>query len=172
MSCECERNKPLMERRSFLNKIVFGVGGIIGTVLSLPLIMAMLDPVLRDRGEKWRQVADLSEFKPGETKMVKFKNASPYNWGKKIADTAAYLRQEPDGGFIAFSVNCAHLGCPVRWEQRSELFLCPCHGGVYYKDGSRAAGPPPRGLYTYPVRVQGNHIEIQTSSLPITDINA
>jgi len=73
MSCECERNKPLMERRSFLNKIVFGVGGIIGTVLSLPLIMAMLDPVLRDRGEKWRQVADLSEFKPGETKMVKFK---------------------------------------------------------------------------------------------------
>ena len=49
--------------------------------------------------------------------------------------------------FQVFAINCAHLGCPVRWFPESRLFMCPCHGGVYYEDGSRASGPPPRGLY-------------------------
>ena len=43
--------------------------------------------------------------------------------------------------FQVFAVNCAHLGCPVRWFPQSSLFMCPCHGGVYYRDGSRASGP-------------------------------
>jgi hypothetical protein len=30
--------------------------------------------------------------------------------------------------------------------------MCPCHGGVYYEDGSYASGPPPRGLYEYDIR--------------------
>ena len=68
-------------------------------------------------------------------------------------------------------MNCAHLGCPVRWEEKPELFMCPCHGGVYYKDGSRAAGPPPRGLYTYPIRIVKNQVEIETQAIPITNIN-
>ena len=54
--------------------------------------------------------------------------------------------------FQVFAINCAHLGCPVRWFPESGLFMCPCHGGVYYDDGARASGPPPRGLYR--VRVQ------------------
>jgi Rieske Fe-S protein len=35
----------------------------------------------------------------------------------------------------------------VEWFQESGLFMCPCHGGVYYANGERASGPPPRGLY-------------------------
>ena len=45
------------------------------------------------------------------------------------------------------AVNCAHLGCPVSWFPQSGLFMCPCHGGVYYANGDRASGPPPRGLF-------------------------
>jgi menaquinol-cytochrome c reductase iron-sulfur subunit len=50
--------------------------------------------------------------------------------------------------------------------------MCPCHGGVYYKDGSVAAGPPPKSLVQYPVRINKNAIEIQTSAIPITNISA
>jgi menaquinol-cytochrome c reductase iron-sulfur subunit len=45
--------------------------------------------------------------------------------------------------------------------------MCPCHGGVYYADGTVAAGPPPHSLYQYPVRIRGNVIEIHTEALPI-----
>ena len=50
--------------------------------------------------------------------------------------------------FLVLSVNCAHLGCPVTWFPQSGLFMCPCHGGVYYANGEHASGPPPRGCFT------------------------
>jgi menaquinol-cytochrome c reductase iron-sulfur subunit len=46
--------------------------------------------------------------------------------------------------------------------------MCPCHGGVYYKDGTVAAGPPPLPLPRYPVRVVNGDVQIQTSPIPIT----
>lgn len=174
MGCDCENNetKETLSRRSFLSKLSVGIGAIIGTVLAFPLITAMLDPVTRETGKKWRQIGMASNFEEGNTQLVTFKNASPYKWSGKIAQSAAYIRKEENGEFVAFSVNCSHLGCPVRWEEKPGLFMCPCHGGVYYKDGSRAAGPPPRGLYKYPVRISGEHLEIQTDEIPITDITA
>lgn len=159
-------------RRKFFTKIILSVGGLVGTVLALPLLTAMLDPVTRRKERVWREVGKTGDFTEGETTMVTFENASPYKWSDTIARTAAYLRREPGDKFTAFSINCAHLGCPVRWEAKAELFLCPCHGGVYYKDGSRAAGPPPKGLSTYPVRVKGGVVEIETTAIPITNMSS
>ena len=56
--------------------------------------------------------------------------------------------------FLVLAVNCAHLGCPVEWFPESGLFMCPCHGGVYYANGERASGPPPRGLFRCVYRVK------------------
>ena len=179
MSCECENdNEPkdvapdiLFGRRGFMTKITVAVGALVGTVMAIPFVSAMVDPVIRKKGTTWREIGQLSEFNVGETRIVSFRNASPYKWESKISYSAAYVRREENDKLTAFSVNCAHLGCPVRWVPKSELFLCPCHGGVYYKDGSRASGPPPRGLYTYPVRIQNNKVEIETEALPITNIS-
>jgi menaquinol-cytochrome c reductase iron-sulfur subunit len=49
----------------------------------------------------------------------------------------------------------------------AEIFLCPCHGGVYNKDGSNAAGPPPKKLNRYPIRINNSIIEILTSPVPM-----
>ena len=84
--------------------------------------------------------------------------------------TAAWLRRTDASEFVAFAVNCTHLGCPVKWLTDASLFMCPCHGGVYYKDGSVAAGPPPRPLPQYPVRVRNGQVEILASPLPLTSI--
>ncbi|MEJ2053240.1 MAG: Rieske (2Fe-2S) protein [Calditrichaceae bacterium] len=97
-------------------------------------------------------------------------HASPLPWSGKVSETASWLRRVSDNSFIAFSINCAHLGCPVRWIEDAELFLCPCHGGVYNKDGSYAAGPPPHGLRKYPVRVRDGNVEIEASAIPITNL--
>ena len=172
MSCNCEEQQNVVSKEEAVNRITVAIGGFIGTILAFPLITAMLDPVTRKKGTIWRVVGNLSDFEVGKTKMVSFENASPYQWGTKISYSAAYVRREQNNKLTAFSVNCAHLGCPVRWVEKSELFLCPCHGGVYYKDGSRAAGPPPRGLYTYPIRIVNNQVEIETQAIPITNISS
>ncbi len=65
-----------------------------------------------------------------------------------------------------FAINCAHLGCPVRWYPQSGLFMCPCHGGAYYADGSRASGPPPRGLFEYDYKLEAGQIWIKAGQVP------
>ena len=56
----------------------------------------------------------------------------------------------------------------MRWVEEAQLFMCPCHGGVYYKDGEVAAGPPPKALVQYEVRLNNDVIEMRTAPVPIT----
>jgi len=84
------------------------------------------------------------------------------------AKAGAWLRREAAEKFTAFSVHCTHLGCPVRWIPGANLFMCPCHGGVYYRDGTVAAGPPPRPLFRYDVRLVRGRVQIRASAVPIT----
>jgi menaquinol-cytochrome c reductase iron-sulfur subunit len=68
--------------------------------------------------------------------------------------------------FEVFAANCTHLGCPVRWFEESQLFMCPCHGGVFYANGGYAAGPPPRGLYVYEHKIENGELKIRAGLLP------
>lgn len=172
MSCNCENEKTDKGRRSFLKKITFGMGGLIGAFLSVPIIDAVLEPVVGNRKKEWRKVGSSSDFKVGEMKHVKFRNASTYDWSKKIEESEAYIRRNKDNELIAFKVNCSHLGCPVRWQEGPQLFLCPCHGGSFYADGRRAAGPPNRPLYQYEVRENAGVVELRTGRIPITNMDA
>lgn len=173
MSCNCdqENNKDLIDRRSFLTKLIGGIVAFIGTFLSLPLLINLFEPMTKNKTGVWRKVGKLADFPVGETKKVTFKNASRYDWSSKISNSAAYIRRGDSDELTAFSVNCSHLGCPVRWEQTPEMFFCPCHGGAFYKDGSRAAGPPNRGLYSYPVRVKNGTVQLETQAVPVTNID-
>jgi menaquinol-cytochrome c reductase iron-sulfur subunit len=112
-------------------------------------------------------VGDVETFQVGTTVNVVFLDASPLPWAGVTSRTSAWLRRLDAKEFIAFSVNCAHLGCPVRWMESARLFMCPCHGGVYYEDGRVAAGPPPHPLTRYPVRIRDGKVEIRTDPIPI-----
>ena len=82
------------------------------------------------------------------------------------AKVACWVRRIDAQQFQVFAINCAHLGCPVRWFAQSKLFLCPCHGGAYYEDGARASGPPERGLFEYRYKIAGNSLVIHAGDMP------
>ena len=157
-------------RRQFFSKLSITLGGVAALIIGLPIVGFLLSPFLRKVPEVWRPVGSVDSFKVGTTVVVKYLDASPLPWAGVTANTAAWLRRDSEDKFIAFSINCTHLGCPVRWLSEAELFMCPCHGGVYYKDGTVAAGPPPKPLPQYPVRVRDGQVEIQASPIPITTI--
>jgi menaquinol-cytochrome c reductase iron-sulfur subunit len=154
-------------RRQLLGKMSVGVGVLCGAAISAPGIGFVVAPLFRDDPREWRSLGKVDQFKVGETLNVVFIDASPLPWAGVTSKTSAWLRRVAEGEFIAFSVNCAHLGCPVRWMEDARLFMCPCHGGVYYEDGRVAAGPPPHPLTRYPVRVNGDQVEIRTDPIPI-----
>jgi menaquinol-cytochrome c reductase iron-sulfur subunit len=138
-----------------------------GVAVGAPLVGFVVAPLFRDVPHEWRSVGKAKDFKVGETVAVTFTDASPLPWAGVTAKSAAWLRRVSQDKFVAFSVHCAHLGCPVRWLPEAQLFMCPCHGGVYYADGSVAAGPPPHALSQYEVRVRGEDVEIHTAPIPI-----
>ena len=60
----------------------------------------------------------------------------------------------------AISTVCTHLGCTVYWQADKSEFFCPCHQGIFDKDGNVVSGPPPRPLDTYKVELEGDNVFI------------
>jgi len=157
--------EPLTEakkisRRSFFERLIFILGGLMTSVIGIPMIGFIFKPLFKTLPPVWRPVGRVDSFKIGETVAVTFLQASPLPWAGVTANTAAWLRRESTNSFTAFSISCTHLGCPVRWKAEAQLFMCPCHGGVYDKDGDVAAGPPPLPLPRYPTRITKDRVEI------------
>jgi menaquinol-cytochrome c reductase iron-sulfur subunit len=152
-------------RRRFLTRLSIILGSLSAGLVAVPSIGFLLG--LRKSPRVWRTVGKLDDFKVGSTVNVSFEDTSPLPWSGVTAQTAAWLRRENDQQFIAFSMICTHLGCPVRWLADADLFMCPCHGGVFYGDGRVASGPPPKPLNQYPVRVFEGQVQILTTPAPI-----
>jgi quinol---cytochrome c reductase iron-sulfur subunit, bacillus type len=162
-------NETLLTRRGLLTKLAILFNGLVAVVLAVPIVGFLLSAITRGRGNAylaWVPLGTVSEFPEGETRLATFRNPSVTPTDGKTADTPCWVRHIEGGRFQVFAINCMHLGCPVRWFPQSGLFMCPCHGGVYYRDGSRASGPPERGLVEYPSKVENGQITIKAGELP------
>jgi menaquinol-cytochrome c reductase iron-sulfur subunit len=152
-------------RRRFLARLTLGAAAVVGGLLGVPFAGFVFAPGRR-AGREWRPVGDVGAFAVGRTVKVNYLDPAPLPWAGFAAETAAWLRRESDSHFVAFTIYCTHTGCPVRWEEGADLFMCPCHGGAFYRDGTVAAGPPPIPLTRYPVRVRDGVVEIETAPIP------
>jgi len=156
-------------RRKFLTRMTFALAGLIGLMMVLPGVGYVLAPLVRKTPNRWRGIGKLDTYKIGDTVLVSYEDPSPVIWSGVTAKTGAWVRRESETKFVAFSINCRHLGCPVRWVNDAGLFMCPCHGGVYYKDGTVAGGPPPEPLYRMAIRIRDGEVEIETQPQPLTN---
>jgi len=158
-----------LSRRGFFMKLGILFNGFAAMVLAVPVVGFLLSSVTRGRANgylSWVPLGRIDEFPEGETRLATFRNPNVMPTDGKTVDTACWVRRVAGKKFQVFAVNCAHLGCPVRWFPQSGLFMCPCHGGAYYRDGERASGPPERGLFEYPYKVENGLVTIQAGELP------
>ena len=164
-------NTSTASRRVLLAKLGLIFNGIVGAILAVPILRYVLSPVTRGRKpgyEAWLSLGGVEQFPVGQTRLATFRNPIADPWDGQTADIPCWVRNLDGQAFQVFAINCAHLGCPVRWFPQSNLFMCPCHGGVYYADGSHAAGPPPRGLFQYHYRIEGGKLLIKGGEMPTT----
>jgi len=158
-----------LSRRSFLVNVGIGLNALVGAVLAVPIVRYVLSPVSRGRRpgyDSWVSLGPVEQFPAGETRFATYRNPVVNPWDGETATIACWVRHVAGDTFQVFAVNCAHLGCPVRWFAQSRLFMCPCHGGAYYEDGSRASGPPPRALFQYEYQVRDGQLWVLGGQLP------
>ena len=156
-------------RRTFLQWLTYGLCAVAALILGIPLLGYFLG--VRKRKVLWVTLDEVHSFPVNETRLKTFDNPLRQPWDGMTAFTGVYVRylgedDQRTPQFHVWAVNCAHLGCPVSWFPQSGLFMCPCHGGVYYSDGERASGPPPRGLFRCAWRVRRGRLEVQAPHYP------
>lgn len=173
-----------MDRRRFLHGIVLAVGGIVGTLLGLPILSYFLSPALEDNevyaqvdrlsrpsrlvstrpesvgGGTWTTVASLSEIPDGKPTEKAYAWRRKEGWMTTSGRSSVWLVKHEDGTFTAFDPHCTHLGCPYSWSEEEQVFLCPCHDGGFDISGKVVKGPPPRALDHYEVKVADGRILI------------
>jgi quinol---cytochrome c reductase iron-sulfur subunit, bacillus type len=156
-----------VSRRWLLLKIGALFNAVVGIAVAVPVVKYLLSPVKPDDAYKsWVPIGSVDTFPVGETRLAKFTNPVSREWDGETDRVACWVRRISEKEFQVFAINCAHLGCPVRWFPQSGLFMCPCHGGAYYADGSRASGPPERGLFTYEVKLVDGIVQINAGQMP------
>lgn len=160
-------NRPAStSRRGFLFTIGVALNAVAGALLGIPIVGYLLSPVRRLDQQAWIRLGEVSAFPENQTRLATYVNPFTTPWDGETANVACWVRRLGGEKFQVFAINCAHLGCPVRWFEESNLFLCPCHGGTYYADGQRASGPPPRGLYEYEYKVDRGILLVRGGQLP------
>jgi Rieske Fe-S protein len=167
--------KNLITRRAAFFKFGLLLNGLAAVVLATPVIGYLVSPILaaqKNGYKRWVTLGDLDEFPENQTRLAKFKNPITGVSDGKTDDLPCWVRRITGEQFQVFAINCAHLGCPVRWFAQSSLFMCPCHGGVYYQDGARASGPPERGLFEYTYKVEDGKLMIEAGQLPTLSTTA
>ena len=100
--------------------------------------------------------------------MVRYLDPEPLPGAGFAGQSGAWVRREGESEFVAFSMYCTHTACPITWSPGADLFLCPCHGGTFYRDGKVAGGPPPRPLDRFDIRVRDGQVWLRTMGAPRT----
>ncbi len=163
-------NEPeRLSRRGAFVKLGLFLNGAVSLALAVPVVRFLLSPATHERlgkDEAWVSLGGLGRFPEGQTRLATYRNPVARPADGDTADLPCWVRRLGADSFQVFAINCAHLGCPVRWFPQSGLFMCPCHGGVYYADGSRASGPPERGLFEYRWKLQAGELFIEAHGLP------
>ena len=150
-----------VSRRDFMKLTISVIGGVIGLSWAIPAVAYLVEPALKsNQGEGWIQLGSTAKIEVGVPTLFKVNIQRQTGWVTNEEELSAYVLTEDAREFIAMSNVCTHLGCRVRWIADKQGFYCPCHNGVFAKDGTVISGPPPRPLNRYEVKVENDQLFI------------
>jgi cytochrome b6-f complex iron-sulfur subunit len=146
-----KKSEAVPTRRSFLNVLWIILGGV-----ALAEFVAVAFAFLRPRKSKASGEDAESIITAGAVERFTPNSVTAFVRGK------FYLARLEDGGFLALSRTCTHLGCSVPWIEKEMKFACPCHGSTFDITGKVIDAPAPRALDLYPITIENKIIKVDT----------
>jgi Rieske Fe-S protein len=155
-------------RSTFLSVATLGLGGLIGGLITVPVLGFAVLPSFTNQSEQDVELGPIGDFPEGEFVIATYLEDPEIG---EVTRRTMFIRNNgrTEAGEPSFTMlysRCAHLGCPVQpnglimEDERKKIgphdvdvtpvlvtgFGCPCHGGQYDTEGNRTAGPPVRAL--------------------------
>ena len=140
---------------------VVGIGGLISAAIGVPAVAYVIGPALKRTSDLWIRLGAISKVELGSPTLFKTTVETETGWINTEEEISAYVLTQNGQDFDVMSNICTHLGCRVRWIADDDRFYCPCHNGVFAKDGSVVAGPPPRPLDRFENKVEDGILYIR-----------
>lgn len=151
-------NDKRVSRRQFLNYTLTGVGGFMAAGMLSPMVRFAIDPVLKPANEGEFVAVMPVEDITNEPVRKDFTVHQVDGWYESDVSMSTWVYKNENGEIVPLSPVCKHLGCTVNWsvEGHENMFFCPCHDGLYEKDGTNVPGTPPLApLDVYDKKVEG-----------------
>ena len=147
-------------RRRFLSRITNGIMGIIGAILGVIGGGAILSSTARKQDD-WTPASSLLDLPDNQPTPVTLTVSRLDGFREVIQRKTIFLVKTHDAQVAAIDSTCTHLGCLVAWDAESQVFRCPCHGGIYDRTGAVKDGPPPMPLSKIATRIDGERVLVQ-----------
>ncbi|MGL4522639.1 MAG: ubiquinol-cytochrome c reductase iron-sulfur subunit [Bacilli bacterium] len=152
--------RPSVSRRQFLGYALTGVGGFMAATMTTPLIRFAVDPVLKKEAATDKVAVTNLKKLTKEPQRFDFSVKVKDGWVKATEVKTAWMYLDEKNDVVALSPFCKHLGCQVNWNgdpKQKNRFYCPCHGGMYEKDGTNVPKTPPTApLDAYEMEIKPN----------------
>ncbi|OGO27696.1 MAG: hypothetical protein A2W33_01870 [Chloroflexi bacterium RBG_16_52_11] len=150
-----------INRRGFLSIATWSISGLISLMMGIPAIAFVLGPAFaKKKDPSWTRLGSINKLELGTPTLFKANLIREAGWLVEEEKIGVYVLTDNGRDFIAMSNICTHLGCRVRWIADKEIFLSPCHNGVFDREGKVISGPPPRPLDRYEVKVENDQLLI------------
>jgi Rieske Fe-S protein len=148
-------------RKQFMSLVTGAITALIGLGLGIPAIAYIIGPALKkEESQDWIRLGSTSKVELGLPTLFKTKIQRQTGWIVNEKEISVYVLTENGREFVAMSNICTHLGCRIRWIADREEFFCPCHNGVFDKDGRIVSGPVPRPLDRFDTKVEDGQLFI------------
>ena len=154
--------KKTFGRRQFMSWVTGAISAIIGFGLGIPAIAYIVGPSLKkEETQSWINLGSTSKVELGTPSLFKAKIQRQTGWIVNEEQISVFVLTENGRDFQAMSNICTHLGCRIRWIDDREEFFCPCHNGVFDKDGRIVSGPVPRPLDRFETKVENGQLFVR-----------
>ena len=151
--------KSDFSRRGFLKKVTAGIYGLLTFMIGLPLVSFFVSPAFIKSKNEWIEIGAIDDFNNDRPLGVNYHKEIKDGWNKRTVSSTAWVYRSK-GELIALSPVCTHLGCTVSFDEDRDSFACPCHGGLYDREGNVIGGPPPKPLKRHKIRVEAGKLLI------------
>jgi cytochrome b6-f complex iron-sulfur subunit len=150
---ETAKPKVPLNRRDFLDKTWKGLGLLAGVEMTGMVSVYLFS------GKDKNAAAPKQLLEAGPAESFAPNSVTAFMGGR------FYLARQQDGGFIALSLRCTHLGCSVAWEEPHKRFICPCHSSAFAINGEVLNPPASRALDYYPVLIENGIVKVDIGTL-------